>query len=95
MAEELAASAPPEFREWLAFSASQARGHRNAIASFGRHPHRNEVLGRRSTPEELAYLERGEFVHKRDLPVNLEGRAKRSIGPGASLTPALSNLSKG
>ncbi|OOG59544.1 DUF924 family protein [Rhodanobacter sp. C03] len=26
------------------------------IACFGRFPHRNVVLGRRSTPEELLYL---------------------------------------
>ncbi|NKB48124.1 MAG: DUF924 family protein [Alphaproteobacteria bacterium] len=31
--------------------------HRDIIARFGRFPHRNEVLGRESTPEELAFLE--------------------------------------
>lgn len=31
--------------------------HRNVIAAFGRFPHRNAVLGRRSTAAELAYLE--------------------------------------
>lgn len=35
--------------------------HRDAIARFGRFPHRNEILGRTSTPEELAYLEGGGF----------------------------------
>ena len=58
-------------RDWLAFSAAQARGHRDVIARFGRHPHRNQVLSRLSTPEEAAYLERGEFVHTRDLPPHL------------------------
>ena len=43
----------------LDFSANQARGHRDIIARFGRHPHRNEVLGRQSTPEELEYLATG------------------------------------
>ncbi|KEO91734.1 hypothetical protein EH31_03420 [Erythrobacter longus] len=33
-----------------------AKAHRNVIARFGRFPHRNEVLGRISTPEEQAYL---------------------------------------
>lgn len=33
-----------------------AIGHRDVIARFGRFPHRNEILGRRSTPDELAYL---------------------------------------
>ena len=30
--------------------------HRDVIARFGRFPHRNEILGRPSTPEELAFL---------------------------------------
>lgn len=31
--------------------------HRDIIRRFGRFPHRNEVVGRSSTPEEIAYLE--------------------------------------
>jgi uncharacterized protein (DUF924 family) len=31
--------------------------HREIIARFGRFPHRNKILGRLSTPEELAFLE--------------------------------------
>lgn len=31
--------------------------HRDVIVRFGRFPHRNAVLGRASTPEELAFLE--------------------------------------
>jgi uncharacterized protein (DUF924 family) len=30
--------------------------HRDVIARFGRFPHRNEILGRASTPEEIAFL---------------------------------------
>ena len=30
--------------------------HRDVIARFGRFPHRNAILGRASTPEEIAYL---------------------------------------
>lgn len=30
--------------------------HRNIIARFGRFPHRNEILGRTSTPEEIEFL---------------------------------------
>ena len=30
--------------------------HRDVVARFGRFPHRNEVLGRTSTPDELEYL---------------------------------------
>jgi uncharacterized protein (DUF924 family) len=68
LAEELVALAPREFQKVLEHSASQARGHRDVIARFGRHPHRNAALGRQSTPEELEYLARGEFVHTREVP---------------------------
>jgi uncharacterized protein (DUF924 family) len=37
---------------WLRY----ARAHRDLIARFGRFPHRNAVLGRESTPAELAAL---------------------------------------
>lgn len=33
-----------------------ARHHRALIERFGRFPHRNELIGRVSTPEEIAYL---------------------------------------
>lgn len=39
--------------EWTRFAAR----HREIIARFGRFPHRNAVLGRTSTPEELAFLQ--------------------------------------
>jgi uncharacterized protein (DUF924 family) len=68
LAEELVKDAPQEYRGMLEFSASQARGHHDIIARFGRHPHRNEVLGRQSTPEELEYLATGQLVHTRPLP---------------------------
>lgn len=32
------------------------RHHRDIIARFGRFPHRNAILGRESTPEEMAFL---------------------------------------
>lgn len=38
-----------------------ARIHLDIIARFGRFPHRNPVLGRRSTAEELAFLKAGGF----------------------------------
>jgi len=40
------------FEEYLNF----AQRHRDVIARFGRFPHRNEILRRESTPEELAFL---------------------------------------
>lgn len=36
--------------------------HRDIIAKFGRFPHRNSILGRKSTPEELAFLAEGGFA---------------------------------
>jgi uncharacterized protein (DUF924 family) len=68
LTEQLATTAPPQLRRILEHSASQARGHRDVIARFGRHPHRNAVLGRQSTPEELDYLASGKLVHTRPLP---------------------------
>ena len=68
LAGELAEQAPPELRKVLEHSAAQARGHRDVIARFGRHPHRNVVLGRQSTPEELDYLASGQLVHTRPIP---------------------------
>lgn len=37
-----------------------AQDHYDIIAKFGRYPHRNEVLSRTSTPEELEYLKNAE-----------------------------------
>lgn len=68
LAEELVAQAPVELYRILEHSASQARGHRDIIARFGRHLHRNAVLGRQSTVEELDYLASGQLVHTRPLP---------------------------
>ena len=68
LAEQLARDAPPDQRTMLEHSASQARGHRDVVARFGRQPHRNAALGRTSTPEEIEYLARGEFVHERPPP---------------------------
>lgn len=36
--------------------------HRDIIARFGRFPHRNIILGRKSTPEELQFLAEGGFA---------------------------------
>lgn len=44
--------------EALAGYTRYAIAHRDVIARFGRFPHRNAILGRESTAEELAYLEK-------------------------------------
>ena len=41
--------------DWTAFAVA----HRNVVERFGRFPHRNEVLGRVSTPEELEAIAAG------------------------------------
>lgn len=68
ISEEAVREAPAHLRPVFEFSLSQARGHRDVIARFGRFPHRNAVLGRTSTPEEVAYLEKGDYVYNRPLP---------------------------
>jgi uncharacterized protein (DUF924 family) len=49
---ELARENQGEFASALDF----AHRHRGVIARFGRFPHRNAILGRASTPEELVFL---------------------------------------
>lgn len=68
LAQEILAEAPARLRPLYEFSAQQPALHRNVIAAFGRHPHRNRILGRESPPEERAYLERGILPHQREIP---------------------------
>jgi uncharacterized protein (DUF924 family) len=42
--------------------AKHAIGHREIVLRFGRFPHRNAILGRESTPEELAFIREGGFA---------------------------------
>lgn len=49
---ELSGDAAEEVSHNLAF----AKGHREIVKRFGRFPHRNAMLERESTPDELAYL---------------------------------------
>ncbi len=67
-AKEEAANAPPHLSAEAEFGISQARAAREVIARFGRHPHRNEILGRTSTPEELEYLRTETPPHMRRPP---------------------------
>lgn len=46
----------------LSEMAHWAKIHLDIIAKFGRFPHRNTVLGRISTPEEIAFLNAGGFA---------------------------------
>ncbi|PZO52753.1 MAG: DUF924 domain-containing protein [Alphaproteobacteria bacterium] len=53
--ELIEALGDPEFTKY-------AKLHRDIIAQFGRFPHRNAILGRKSTPAELAFLAEGGFA---------------------------------
>lgn len=57
--EQLMVRAPGLLQPGLRKSVAYAERHRDVIARFGRFPHRNVVLGRRSSSEERAYLEAG------------------------------------
>jgi len=63
--EDIATSAPTDLQPVYRSLVKQARDVHEVIAVFGRHPHRNQVLGRPSTPAELAYVAKGEFPHLR------------------------------
>ena len=49
--------ADPGFKRAAEISLEYAIRHRDIIAQFGRFPHRNRVLGRESTNEEIAFLD--------------------------------------
>ena len=49
----------PEFGDVMQRSLAAVYEHRDTVERFGRFPHRNELLGRASTPDELAFLEAG------------------------------------
>jgi uncharacterized protein (DUF924 family) len=53
---ELAGEVAPEQREQFEGFVDYAVRHLEIVARFGRFPHRNAVLGRTSTPEELEFL---------------------------------------
>lgn len=55
----LADEAPEVIRDIFKGCLDFAERHRAVIQRFGRFPHRNRVLGRASTPEELAWLKEG------------------------------------
>lgn len=54
--QALHAQAAPAFLETAAGYVDYAIRHRDIVARFGRFPHRNTILGRPSTPEEVAFL---------------------------------------
>lgn len=67
IATGLAEVAPADLRDLFRAAVRQPQLHRAVIAAFGRHPHRNALLARASTPQEEAYLAIGDFPHQTDL----------------------------
>lgn len=63
LSEDLIADLPPS----LPLTGDRIRAQnarvRQVIERFGRHPHRNPILGRISTPEEEVYIANGDFPH--------------------------------
>ena len=57
--EELVSRAPADLRPMFGEFVAYAARHREVIRQFGRFPHRNAVLRRGSTREEVVYLEAG------------------------------------
>jgi uncharacterized protein (DUF924 family) len=54
---ELSTVRSPRNRDFFAFALDYARRHRDVVATFGRFPHRNALLGRSNTEAEKAFLE--------------------------------------
>jgi uncharacterized protein (DUF924 family) len=55
----LVMEAPDALRDTFKSSLDYAERHQKVIHRFGRFPHRNKILGRASTPEELTYIKEG------------------------------------
>ena len=79
VSEQAVDEAPEHLKPVWLFSLSQARANLEVISRFGRFPHRNPVLGRTSSPEELVYLAKGDFVHLRS-PLVASSSAISAIG---------------
>ena len=73
LAHALVEEAPEPVRLSYRIVVDQNRIAREVIAAFGRHPHRNAVLGRLSTVEEEAYIAAGAFPHQRQIPATRDG----------------------
>ncbi len=56
--ESLLKESPEEYRAVLKDFLDQARDHREVVSRFGRFPHRNELLHRESSPDEVQFLRR-------------------------------------
>ena len=66
VSERIIANLPPALQPMGQSFRDQHARVRSVIARFGRHPHRNAILGRPSTLAEEAYIAIGDFPHLPD-----------------------------
>jgi uncharacterized protein (DUF924 family) len=64
LAIELKSRATPANRAFLEIYAESAQEHHDIVSRFGRYPHRNQLLGRDSTADELAFLQDSDFLKR-------------------------------
>lgn len=61
--EQIIAELPPSLAPTSDMFRGQNARVRGVVERFGRHPHRNPIYGRVSSPEEEAYIATGDFPH--------------------------------
>lgn len=61
LVDELIAIAP-DYRSVYDITANQSKRYREIVGRYGRFPHRNESLGRTSTPEEIEFMRTWEYL---------------------------------
>ena len=66
--EGIIADMPPELEVLGDQLRTQNQRVRSIIERYGRHPHRNPIYGRVSTPAEEAYIATGDFPHVHEKP---------------------------
>jgi uncharacterized protein (DUF924 family) len=64
LATQLRSHATTATRAFLEIYAESAQEHHDIVSRFGRYPHRNELLGRESTADELAFLRDSDFLKR-------------------------------
>lgn len=63
LAQAQAEIVPDGMEDYVTLVVGQTNRVRDNVIRFGRHPHRNPILGRLSTPDEEAYIATGDFPH--------------------------------
>ncbi len=66
---ENAKTLPPQLQVFSDRGVEQIKRVTKILERFGRHPHRNPILGRISTPDEEAYIAEGDFPHVMPKPI--------------------------